>query len=50
MWKISEVFDKRRKYVRNDLEIWEVAKTYGKWIRYTWLGLSIGETAKVCCN
>ena len=35
------VFDKRLKYLRNDLEIWEMAKICGKWLRYMGHGLSI---------
>ena len=29
------------KYVGNDLEIWEIAKIFEKWLRYMWHGLSI---------
>ena len=38
-------FDKRLKYVRNDLEIWEISKMLGKWLRYMAHGSSIWETA-----
>ena len=31
--------------MENDLEIWEMAKTFGKWLRYMVHGLSIWETA-----
>ena len=41
MCKMAEVFEKRLKYVRNDLEIWEMAKILGKWLRYMVLALSI---------
>ena len=34
-------FDKRLKNVENDLEIWEMAKIIGKWLRYMGHGLSI---------
>ena len=34
-------FDKRLKNVENDLEIWEMAKIFGKWLRYMGHGLSI---------
>ena len=27
-------FDKRLKYVGNDLKTWKVAKIFGKWLRY----------------
>ena len=38
MWKMAEVFEKRLKYMGNDLEIWEMAKIFekicSKWRRY----------------
>ena len=40
MWEMAEVFDKRLKYVENDLEIWEGAKILGNC-------LDIWGTAKV---
>ena len=40
-WEMGEVFDKRLKYLGNDLEIWEMAKICGKWIRYMRHSLSI---------
>ena len=43
-WKMTEIFDKRLKYVGNDLQIWEMAKIFGKWLRYMVQGLSIRET------
>ena len=39
------MFEKRLKDVENDLEIWEMAKIFQKWLRYMALGLSIRETA-----
>ena len=33
MWEMAKIFDKRLKYVGNDLEIWEMAKIFGKWLR-----------------
>ena len=30
---MAKIFDKRLKYVGNDLEIWEMAKIFGKWLR-----------------
>ena len=38
---MAEVFEKRLKYMGNDLEIWEMAKIFGKWFRYMVLALSI---------
>ena len=31
--------------MKNDLEIWEMAKVFGKWLRYMGHGLSILEAA-----
>ena len=39
--EMAKVFDKRLKNVENDLEIWEKAKIFGKWLRYMDLGLGI---------
>ena len=44
-WKVTEIFDKRLKYVGNYLQIWEMAKIFGKWLRYMVQGLSFRETA-----
>ena len=41
MWKMAEVFEKRLKYMGNDLEIWERAKMFGKWLTYMVLALSV---------
>ena len=48
MWEVAktclemaELFDKRLKYVLNDLEIWDIAKIFGKWLRYMVHGLRI---------
>ena len=38
---MAEVFEKRLKYMGNDLEIWEMAKTFSKWRTYMVLALSI---------
>ena len=40
-----QLFEKNLKNVENDLEIWEMAKIFGKWLRYMGHGLSIWETA-----
>ena len=39
--KMTYLFDKRLKNVENDLEIWEMAKIFGKWLRYMGFSLSI---------
>ena len=30
MWERAQVFEKRLKYVGNDVELWEIAQIYGK--------------------
>ena len=37
---MAKVFDKRLKYVENDLDIWEMSKIIRKWLRYIGHGLS----------
>ena len=32
--EMALLFDKRLKNVENDSEIWEIAKIFGKWLRY----------------
>ena len=34
--------------MENDLEIWEMARIFGKLLRYIGHGLNISETALVC--
>ena len=41
MCKMAQVFDKRLNLLRNDLEIWEIAKIFWKWLRYMGHGFSI---------
>ena len=36
---MAEVFEKLLKYMGNDLEIWEMAKTFWKWLSYMVLAL-----------
>ena len=38
---MAKVLDNRLKYVGNVLEIWEMAKIFGKWLRYPGQGVSI---------
>ena len=40
-WKMTEIFNKRLKYVGNDLQIWEMAKIFVQWLRYIGHGISI---------
>ena len=37
---MAYVFEMRLNYVGNDLQIWEMAKIYWKWLRYMVLALS----------
>ena len=30
MWEMAQVFQKKQKYVRNDVELWEMAQIYGE--------------------
>ena len=41
MFEMAYVFHKRLKYARNDLEISETGKIFGKWLSYMGHGLSI---------
>ena len=38
---MASIFDKRHTYVGNDLEISEMAKIFGKWLRHIRHGLRI---------
>ena len=35
------------KNLKNDLEIWEMANIFGKWLRYMWHVLTIWESAQL---
>ena len=39
MWEMAQVFEKRLKYVGNDVDLWEIAKICGKWLKYLINGL-----------
>ena len=39
--EMAELFEKRLKNVENDIEIWEMAKIFGKLLRFMGHGLSI---------
>ena len=41
MWEMALLFEKRLKYVGNDVDLWEMAKTYGKCLKYVLNGLTI---------
>ena len=39
MWERAYVFEKRLKYVGNDVDLLEIAKICGKWLKYLINGL-----------
>ena len=39
MWEMAKVFEKRLKYVGNDVDLWEISKTCGKCLKYLINGL-----------
>ena len=53
MWVMAYVFEKRPKYVGNDVDMWEMAKICAKWlkfdkrIKYVRNNLQIWEMAKL---
>ena len=36
MFELASLFEKRLKCVGNDVDLWEMAKTYGKWEKNMW--------------
>ena len=40
---MPDVFDKRTKYMGNDVDIWEMAQIFLKWLRYLGHSSSILE-------
>ena len=48
--EIAYLFDKRLKNAENDIEIWEMAKIFWKWLRYMGHGFSISEAALLSSN
>ena len=40
---MAQVFEKRLKYVGNDVDLWELSKIYGKWLKYLTNGLNSWE-------
>ena len=42
---MAKAFDKRLKYVGNDLEIWEMAKIFLKWLKHVGHDLCVLEKA-----
>ena len=50
MWEMPDVFDKRIKYMGNDVDIWEKAKIFLKLLRYLGPSSSISERHKYVGN
>ena len=48
MLKIAEEFDKRFKYVGNDVYIWEMAQVLVKRLNYVGNNLDLWEMAEIC--
>ena len=40
-WKMTEIFNKRLKYVGHDFQIWEMAQIFVQWLRSMGHGISI---------
>ena len=40
---MAEIFEKRLKYVGNDVDLWEIAKMCGEWLKYLMNGLINSE-------
>ena len=41
MWEMAYVFEKRTKYVGNDVDLWEMAKMHEKCLKYLTNGLNM---------
>ena len=41
MWEMASLFQKRLKCVGNDVDLWEISKTYGKCRKYVENDLTI---------
>ena len=48
MCEMAEVFDKRFKYVINDVYIWEMAPVFEKRLNYVGSDLDVFEMAQIC--
>ena len=48
MFEISQVFDKRFKYMGNDEYIWEMASVFEKVLNYVGNNLDVWEIAQIC--
>ena len=48
MLEMAEEFDKRLKYVGNDVYIWEMAEVFEKRLNYVGNDLDLWEMAQIC--
>ena len=48
MWEMALVFDKRFKYVGNDVYILEMAQVFEKRLNYVGNDLDVWEMAQIC--
>ena len=48
MLEMAKVFDKRFKYVRNDVYIWEMAQVFEKRLNSVENDLDLWEMAQIC--
>ena len=48
MLEMAYKFDKRFKYVGNDVYIWEMAQVFGKRLSYMGNDLDLWELAQIC--
>ena len=48
MFKMAEEFDKRFKYVGNDVYMWEMAQVFEKRLNYVLNDLDLCEMAQIC--
>ena len=47
MWEMALVFEKRFKYVGNDVYIWEMAQVFEKRLKYVGNDLDVREMAQI---
>ena len=48
MLEISLEFDKRFKYMGNDVYLWKMAKVFEKWLNFVLNDLDLWEMAQIC--
>ena len=41
MWEMASLFEKRLKCVKIDVDLWEMAETYGKCLKFVGNGFTI---------